>query len=71
MKIELLEKVMHDRDSYEAGEVRIVDDALGGHFCAMGWARDLDDQVATGVRDTTAVVLTPDDVNVSATVENI
>lgn len=62
MKIELLEKVLHDRQVYEAGEVRMVDDALGAHFCALGWARDADGGTATGERDTTKRVLTPDSV---------
>lgn len=63
MKIELLEKVMHGRDTFEAGDIRTVPDALGTHFCAMGWAKDTDGQVETGKRNTEAVVLTPDSIN--------
>jgi hypothetical protein len=51
MKIEMLEKVLHGRDVFEAGEVRVVEDWLGEHFCKCGWAKDLDGNVETVPRD--------------------
>ena len=51
MKIEILEKILHEREVFEAGETRVVDDALGQYFCANGWAKDVDGNVQTGERD--------------------
>ena len=51
MKIEVLEKILHEREVFEAGETRVVDDALGKYFCANGWAKDADGNVPTGERD--------------------
>ena len=62
MKIEMLEKVMHGRDVFEAGETRVVDDDLGAYFCGLGWAKDTAGRVPTGERNTQAVTLTPDSV---------
>jgi hypothetical protein len=64
MKIELLEKVKHDGTTYEAEEVRVVPDAIGEYFCKNGWAKDLDGNVETGVRDTTARKVQPADMKV-------
>lgn len=62
MKIEMLEKVMHGREVFEAGDVRTVADDLGEYFCSCGWAKDVDGNVETGERNTTAAVLAPDSV---------
>ena len=67
MRIEMLEKVMHERDVYEKGDTRTVSDELGMHFCGMGWAKDVDGTIETGARNINAVTLTPDNV-VNATV---
>lgn len=50
MKIEVLETFLDGASRYEAGEVRVVSDADGAHFCAAGWARDLDGVVPTAPR---------------------
>jgi len=60
MRVEILEKVMHGRDVYEAGEVRIVDEELGSYFCSAGWAKDLDGNVETAERDVHRKILAPD-----------
>jgi len=62
MKIEILEKVMHEREVFEEGDMRTVPDELGRYFCECGWAKDVDGGVETGKRDVNAVVLTPDSV---------
>lgn len=62
MKIELLEKVLHGRDKFEAGDVRTVDDDLGAYFCAAGWAKDLDGNVETVPHQKNHKVLVPDSV---------
>lgn len=51
MKINVLEKIMHGRDVFEAGETRVVTDEIGTYFCSMGWAEDVDGKVETGTRD--------------------
>ena len=56
MKIEILEKIMHGRDVFEAGETRMVPDDVGKLFCDCGWARDVDGNVATAERDPHRVV---------------
>lgn len=55
MRVEMLELVKHDGQIFEAGEVRVVSDALGGYFCELGWAKDLDGQYPTGERRTQGV----------------
>jgi len=62
MKIELLEKVMHGRDVFEAGDVRTVQDDLGAYFCSCGWAKDVDGNVETAERDIHAKRMVPDSV---------
>lgn len=59
MRIELLETVKHERDIYESGDVRTVPDGVGQYFCAQGWAKDVDGNVATGERDVNAARLAP------------
>jgi hypothetical protein len=62
MKIEMLEKVLHGRDVFEAGDVRTVPDDLGAYFCSCGWAKDSDGNVETAARDTHAQRVVPDSV---------
>lgn len=62
MKLEILETIKHGRDVFEAGEVRVVDDATGAYFCDMGWAKDVDGAVETKARDPRAVKVVPDSV---------
>lgn len=38
MKIEVKKLFLHERDRFEAGEVRVVDDELGAYFLQQGWA---------------------------------
>lgn len=56
----MLEKVMHGREVYEAGDVRTVDPETGQYFCACGWAKDVDGAVETGNRDLAHKVVSPD-----------
>lgn len=62
MKIEVLEKVLHGREVFEAGDVRTVPDDLGAYFCSCGWAKDVDGNVATAERDVNAKRVVPDSV---------
>lgn len=71
MKIELLEKVMHERDVFEAGDVRTVDDVIGKYFVEMGWAKDVDGNIPTGERNTTEIRLAPDSAVHATKVETI
>lgn len=64
MKIEMLEDVLHGRDRFTAGEVRMVDEQTGALFCGRGWAKDLDGKVPTGERSTTPVGVAPDNASV-------
>ena len=57
MKIEILEPILHERDRFETGEIRIVDDSLGAYFCGCGWAKDVDGKVETKPRDINRVTL--------------
>ena len=61
MKIELLETVKHERDTFEKGDIRTVSDGVGNYFCSCGWAKDIDGNVTTGERNTSEVRLTPND----------
>jgi len=47
MKIEVLKEFLHDSQKFLVGEVRVIDDDTGKYFCRAGWAKDLDDVVAT------------------------
>lgn len=38
MKIICTTTFLHDRDRFEAGDARTVDDALGAYFVRNGWA---------------------------------
>lgn len=62
MKIEMLEKVRHGRDVFEADDVRTVPDDLGAYFCSCGWAKDLAGNVETAERDVHAKRIVPDSV---------
>lgn len=48
MKIQCLTTFLDDRDRFESGDIRSVDDDRGAYFVANGWAADLSGQVATG-----------------------
>lgn len=50
MKIKVIETFLDGRTRYEAGEVRVVSDEDGRHFCAAGWAEDVDGAVPTASR---------------------
>lgn len=41
-KIEITEPggFKHGRDSFNEGEIRVIDEALAGEFIRLGWARD-------------------------------
>jgi len=62
MKIEILEKIKHERDVFEEGDIRTVTDELGAYFCKAGWAKDVDGKVPTSERDIHHVMLAPDNV---------
>lgn len=62
MKIEMLEDVLHGREQFSEGEVRLVDEDVGQYFCSNGWANDLEGKVETGERRTDHATLTPDSV---------
>lgn len=51
MKINMLETVKHDGQTYEAEDTRTVPDGLGEYFCDMGWAKDASGAYAGGERD--------------------
>lgn len=57
MRVNILEKIMHGRDVFEAGETRVVPDDVGAYFCANGWAEDVDGKVATVPRDPNRVTI--------------
>lgn len=40
MKIECTTTFLHERDRFEAGDVRTVPDNLGALFVGLGWAKD-------------------------------
>lgn len=40
MRIRCLTTFLDDRDRFEAGDVRTVDDEKGARFIANGWAED-------------------------------
>ena len=62
MKIEILEKIMHERDLFEQGDIRTVPDEIGEYFCSCGWAKDIDGSTPTGNRSTTEVRVVPGNV---------
>jgi len=62
MKIEILITFKHDGQTFETGEVRVVDDVTGEYFCRAGWAKDLSGSVATGKPNTNDVVLMVDNI---------
>lgn len=51
MIVEMLEDVLHGRETFAKGEHRRVSDEDGKFFCGNGWAKDLDGQVETATRD--------------------
>ncbi len=52
MNIEFLEKVKHDGHTYNKGVIDPeFDNAVGAYFCECGWAKDLDEKIATGDRE--------------------
>lgn len=54
MKIICTTTFLDGRDRFEAGEVRVVDDAAGARFIAAGWAREPGaEAVAAAMGDTT------------------
>jgi hypothetical protein len=55
MKIEILTTFLDGRDRYEAGEVRVVDDAIGARFVANGWAKDEAGRVAVSAAGETTL----------------
>ena len=50
MRIEALELFKDGKDIYEKGDQRSVSKEDGEYFCSLGWAKDLDGKVKTGVR---------------------
>jgi len=50
MKIEPLEMFRHKDQIFHKGEVRVVPDEEGEMFCGLGWAKDVDNKIATGER---------------------
>jgi hypothetical protein len=62
MKIEVLEKFIVDGVIFEAGEVRVVSDEAGAEYCSLGWASDVDGNVATQERKPGAQTLVPEKV---------
>lgn len=42
ISIQILQSIKHDGQQYHAGELRIVDERLGGYFCGNGWAKEPD-----------------------------
>lgn len=51
MKIEALETIKSDGYVLDAGDIKAnIPDAIGRHWCALGWAKDCEGQIATGER---------------------
>lgn len=59
MKIEALETIKSDGYVLDAGDVKTqVPEEIGAKWCALGWAKDLDGNVATGERQVLNAKLT-------------
>lgn len=75
MRVKILEdKIRHAIDGvpheFLKDEVRVVPDADGAYFCALGWAEDVDGVVKTGERVVNKVqTLTVDSVRQATTAE--
>jgi len=59
MRIEVTEPggFQDDGTSFHFGDVVTVQPEKGGYYCSMGWAKDVDGQVATGARNTGPAML--------------
>lgn len=60
MKIEALEAIKADGYVLEEGDTKKVPDETGTRWCAYGWARDVDGNTPTGVRNVIRVDLAID-----------
>ena len=60
MKVEFLEPVKHDGQSFSEGDTVTVSDAFGQYVCGLGWARDVAGKVDTAERNTSNVVICPE-----------
>ena len=58
MKIEALEDIKSGDYVLTAGDIITVPDAIGSHWCAHGWAKDVAGTVATGERRVINAVVT-------------
>jgi len=63
MKIEILEKFLHEGGNFEVGEVRVVNDDTGEYFCRAGWAKDLSGVIKTGKPEKNETILMVDNSN--------
>jgi hypothetical protein len=57
-RIQILTNFRSGGVSYYQGELRVVTAEQAGHFCACGWAKDADGELATGVPDISPKQLT-------------
>lgn len=62
MRVEITEQtgIRHDGAYFSFGDVVTVPDAVGAYFCGLGWAKDVEGKVATGDRNTSNVVICPE-----------
>ena len=67
IQVEVLEESLKSKDretgeryNLSKGDVVTVSDALGQHWCAQGWAKDVAGKVKTGERRVIAATLNPD-----------
>ncbi len=71
MRIQAIEQIKDGRREYQAGDIVTVSDEDGAYFVGNGWAKDLDEQLPTGERNTQRRVLDVRGANQSATAEAV
>ena len=64
MRIEAIDKIRATDDDgsdlrMEPNDIKTVGDNFGNLACSLGWARDVDGNVPTGVKPRRPVVVTP------------
>ena len=69
MKIAVKHTFIHGKDTFSAGEVRIVEDSLGDYFWRAGWVEDLTNSRAKQEVSKSDVILQVEDITKSVSVE--
>jgi hypothetical protein len=49
--VDLLHDVKDEGQIYHAGERRLLDDSKASYFCGVGWAKDAEGELPTGILD--------------------